>query len=29
VRQLMDEARYERRGDRNLVTLKRSLGERA
>lgn len=29
VRQLMDEARYERLGDRNLVTLRRSLGERA
>jgi anti-sigma regulatory factor (Ser/Thr protein kinase) len=29
VRQLMDEARYERHGERNLVTLRRSLGERA
>ncbi|HUP23648.1 MAG TPA: ATP-binding protein [Thermoanaerobaculia bacterium] len=28
VRQLMDEARYERQGNRNLVTLRRSLGER-
>lgn len=26
VRQLMDEARYERQGERNLVTLRRSLG---
>jgi anti-sigma regulatory factor (Ser/Thr protein kinase) len=28
VRQLMDEARYERLGERNLVTLRRALGER-
>ena len=29
VRQLMDEATYQRLGERNLVTLRRTLGERA